>query len=500
MKATISMRAALADKNLLGAVLAGDSWSLWRTMVIAIMGEKLKPDELSAFQAVTGRDTPPPARVEEALFVVGRRGGKDRAISVLAAYLAGLVDWSKILAKGERGVLPIVAPDQRQSKIQRDYVEGVFDASPILSKLVVNRTSDALELSNGISVEVRAANFRRLRGVTAVGVIASEAAFWHSDETSSNADTEILGSLRPTLATTRGPMIIITSPYARRGEVWSLYRRHFGPAGDPLVLVAQGATRQFNPTLAQSVIDRALERDHAAASAEYLAQFRTDLAGFISRELVEGAVDRGVHVRPPMADVAYYAFADPSGGMHDSFTVSIGHAEGDRVVLDCLFERKPPFNPSEVVAEIVELLRGYRITQVTGDKYAAMWVIEAFQKCGMSYLQSERDRSAIYLDALPLFTSGRVSLIDNQRCVSQFAALERRTSSVGKDKVDHGPGGADDLCNSAAGALVGCLAPREYFREFFWTGVPLLGGPGDSGGSDNYRHPYATPNLYEGLF
>jgi hypothetical protein len=32
--------------------------------------------------------------------------------------------------------------------------------------------------------------------------------------------------------------------------------------------------------------------------------------------------------------------------------------------------------------------------------------------------------------------------------------LERRTSPIGKDRVDHGPGGHDDLCNSAAGALV----------------------------------------------
>jgi hypothetical protein len=35
-------------------------------------------------------------------------------------------------------------------------------------------------------------------------VIADEAAFWHTDEFSSNADTEILNAVRPGLATTRG--------------------------------------------------------------------------------------------------------------------------------------------------------------------------------------------------------------------------------------------------------------------------------------------------------
>jgi hypothetical protein len=89
--------------------------------------------------------------------------------------------------------------------------------------------------------------------------------------------------------------------------------------------------------------------------------------------------------------------------------------------------------------------------------------VEAFRKCGTKYIQSERDRSAIYLDCLPLFTAGRVHLIDNARIVSQFASLERRTSSVGKDKIDHGPNGHDDACNSAAGALVLAASKKAPF-------------------------------------
>ena len=75
-------------------------------------------------------------------------------------------------------------------------------------------------------------------------VIATEAAFWYSDE-SSNPDAEIPNAARPTLATTGGPLIIITSPYARRGETWSIYRRHYGPDGDPLVLGGAGRQPRF---------------------------------------------------------------------------------------------------------------------------------------------------------------------------------------------------------------------------------------------------------------
>src|SRR5262245_14252147 len=44
-----------------------------------------------------------------------------------------------------------------------------------------------------------------------------------------------------------GGVIVISSPYARRSALWETYRRHHGPDGDPAILVAQGATRDFNP-------------------------------------------------------------------------------------------------------------------------------------------------------------------------------------------------------------------------------------------------------------
>lgn len=105
---------------------------------------------------------------------------------------------------------------------------------------MTRQSSDTLVLNNRINIEVRAASFRRLRGPTYVAVIADEAAFWHNDEVSANPDNEILAAVRPGLATTPGPLIIASSPYARRGALWDTYRRHYGSQGDPLILVAQG--------------------------------------------------------------------------------------------------------------------------------------------------------------------------------------------------------------------------------------------------------------------
>jgi hypothetical protein len=49
---------------------------------------------------------------------------------------------------------------------------------------------------------------------------------------------------------------------------------------------------------------------------------------------------------------------------------------------------------------------------------AAQWVVQAFRKCGINYQYSDRDRSSIYLDALPLFTTGFARLLDNKRLIA----------------------------------------------------------------------------------
>lgn len=294
---SVTLRRALEDPELLGAALAGPSWHEWLSLLLAAMGEPLEPDELETFKRFTGRSIPPSERVDELWCCVGRRGGKSRAMSTLAVYLAGLCDYSDKLAQGERGVVLLLAPDMKQAKVLLDYAEGTLESTPLLKQLLTSRTAETLTLSTGISLEVRSASFRRIRGVTCTAVLADECAFWLSDE-SANPDVESLNAARPALATTQGPLIAISSSYARRGALWETYKRHYGPNGDPMILVAQGATRDFNSDLPQSIIDRAMERDAAAASAEYMAQFRTDVESFITREAVEACVKERLFERP----------------------------------------------------------------------------------------------------------------------------------------------------------------------------------------------------------
>jgi hypothetical protein len=101
MKPMVALRQALADPQLLGGMLTGDSWFGWRTLLIAMMGEPLLDAERETFTKLTGRQREPLQRIEEFVGVVGRRGGKSRASAVLATYIGGLCDHP--LVPGERG-------------------------------------------------------------------------------------------------------------------------------------------------------------------------------------------------------------------------------------------------------------------------------------------------------------------------------------------------------------------------------------------------------------
>lgn len=480
MRPTVSLRKALADKGLLGNVLDGDSWAAWRILMIAAMGEALSDDERVLFKQLTGREREPGERIEEAAFVVGRRGGKSRAMATLATYIGGLCHHD--LAAGERGLLLCIAPDQRQAAITLDYCAAAFEASPVLAQLIANRTSDALILTNGVSVEVRAASFRRLRGPTYIAVIADEAAFWYSDEFSANADSEILNAVRPGLATTGGPLIIASSPYARRGVLWDIHRRHYGPDGDPLILVAQGASRDFNPSLKQAVVDRAMERDPASAAAEYMAQFRTDIEFFVNREAVEACVALDIRERAPQSGLRYSGFVDPSGGSQDSFTLAVAHRDSDAAaVLDAVREVRPPFSPESVVAEFAATLRSYRVTKVSGDRYAGEWPREQFRKFGITYEVAAKPKSDLFRDLLPMLNSRKVELLDHPKLIAQLSGLERRTARSGRNSIDHAPGAHDDVANACAGALLAALNAHKR-RTFF-------GSYGYGGGRITWRDP-----------
>jgi hypothetical protein len=78
-------------------------------------------------------------------------------------------------------------------------------------------------------IAVRAASFRSVRDLTCVAAVADEIAFWQGEDGSANPDVEILRAVRSTLLTTHRPLIAISSLYARKGQLWTTFKRDYGP-------------------------------------------------------------------------------------------------------------------------------------------------------------------------------------------------------------------------------------------------------------------------------
>ena len=443
---------ALDDPALFQPWFAGPSWGPWRAVLKAACGHWLDDDELTLFRQVAQRD-PPSRRVRELWIVAGRRAGKDSIASAIAAHAAGFVDYGHVLRPGELASVLCLAVDKLQAKIVLRYAKAFFERIPMLAELVTRETADGLDISTNAELSVIASNFRAVRGRSIALAILDECAYWR-DETSASPDVETYTALLPGLVTVPDSMLIgMSSPYRKAGLLYTKWQDHFGMPHDD-VLVIQAASRVLNPTLPQRVIDDAMARDPASARAEWLAEWRDDIAAFVPREIVEAAVDWGIVARPPIPNVEYVGFADAASGTGgDSFGAAIAHAEGERIVVDVAHELRPPFNPQTAIAEVAAIFSRYRINNVTGDRWAPGFVAEGFARAGLKYTYSERDRSDIYLEALPWLISGNVRLLDNARLVHQLASLERRTTPSGRDRVDHPRGQAnhDDISNAVAG-------------------------------------------------
>jgi hypothetical protein len=218
------------EPRLLGAAL-GDmaSWATWLVVLRAAFGLPLDAAELEVFARVAGSRSAPTRRVRELWAVVGRRAGKSRVSAALAVFSALFVRHK--LAAGEVGTVLVLAASRDQAKTIFNYARGFLEASPLLAREVVSSGVHEIALRNGTMIAVHSNSFRTVRGRTLVACIMDEVSFWR-DETSATPDVETYRAVLPSLATTNGMLVGISTPYRRMGLLHAKHRDHFGQDGD----------------------------------------------------------------------------------------------------------------------------------------------------------------------------------------------------------------------------------------------------------------------------
>ncbi len=454
MKAKPSIIEFVTDPQLLGLALS----EAQETLLRAIYGLPLSEAQKNLWHACTDREIYPGKPFSEVTVTAGARAGKDSRIAApIVVYEAVFGRHERHLSRGERGMIPLVAQDRRAASIAFGYVKDYLTHSPLLSGMVANVLSTEIELTNGITVACFPCTLRSLRGWSIPVGVMDELGFYRL-EGQADSDAEIQASLRRGQLSFPAPKLVkVSTPYMKSGVLWEDFSKYYGQ-DSPDLLVWKASSALMNPTLRGSRLEQVKRLDPLRFSREYEAEFSDDLSSFLPFEWISDAVMVGRRELPPREGVWYYAAVDPSGGGADAFTFSIVHVEGDSdeplVAQDVLrgWSRRGGESPElvGVVQEIAGTCKQYRCHTVTGDRYAAGWVRQSFRAEGITYVESKLTKAEAYLEALALFSQGRIEILDHPQLIRELQCLERRTRAGGKDIVDHPRGGHDDYANVTA--------------------------------------------------
>jgi hypothetical protein len=180
---------------------------------------------------------------------------------------------------------------------------------------------------------------------------------------------------------------------------------------------------------------------------------------FFDQGAVLAAVVERRRALPPEDGVTYWAFVDMSGGSSDDAVLSIAHKVEKRVVVD-LVEKQAggvPFDPRRAIEKFCDILKRYRVTRVTGDRYAGETFRLDFQGRGVTYYCSELTTSELYEQMEPRVNAGEVELPDLPVLTEQLLTLVMKGA-----KVTHEAGGHDDWANACAGAVQAAAKSSKY--------------------------------------
>ncbi len=476
----------VTDPQLLGLSLSPAQ----RTLLKSIYGRPLDEEEFSLFTACTGRQSYPGHAFSEVTALAGARAGKDSRIAApIVLFEAIFGGHERHLARGERGMIPLVAQDQRAAGIAFGYIRDYVTGSPLLASLIDDVKASEIILTNGITIACFPCTVKSLRGWSIPAAVLDELGFFRL-EGQVDSDVEVQASIRRGMIAfqTRTKLVKISTPYMKSGVLYDDFKRAFGQ-DDPDLLVWRASSLLMNPTtITTKRLDQERRLDPVRFAREYEAEFAEDLAALLASAWIDAAVRPGVFERwPPVEGVRYVCAVDLALGGGDASTQCIGHVEGTgeaaRFVQDLgrawVRPRDGRMDMEGMVREIAANAKRYRCrdardktkTVVTGDRVGLELYVQAFERAGVTYRHphfkdpaSDRgelvyfDRSRLYLEMVPLFAAGLIDVLDIPEQTRELRALERSKRSGGADRVDASRGGHEDRANSLALAAVAALA------------------------------------------
>lgn len=309
---------AIRHEELFKPYLAVDgklsSWNHWKLCLDCLYGRPVKPKYQSLITRCTGRTIAqlPKEGFRTALLLVGRRGGKSKIAGLIAAYEAVLSGREKKLSKGEMGLVSVVSISKLQAGIVKQYIRAAL-SSPSLEDEIIQEDAWGFRLRNGVRIQVLVGDFRSVRGFTQICVVVDEVCWLGTNEESVvKNDRELITAIRPSLLTTKGKLVCISTKYSKKGWAFSTWKKGFAN-DNGRTLVFDADTRTMNPTVSEQDIADAIAEDPVRGRSEFLNLWREDICAYLPLEVIESVVVSGRYELLPKSGIRYSAFVDVSG-------------------------------------------------------------------------------------------------------------------------------------------------------------------------------------------
>lgn len=393
----------------------------------------------------------------------GRRTGASSIIGPRVAVAAMLTIGATMkLPPGEVAELAFVSV-KRGEAYQR-----LRNLETILATLGVpfTRRGDAVELRELPFVfQVRTASARTEVGPTICFLWCDEVSRWRDDDTGSNPAREVLGAMKPALATVRNAYIfLVSSPLSSTDFHAKEYDR--GEAdGDQCVdcFATWEAT-----TLLTEADTRALETDPRVWAREYAAQPQASISAAFP-DGIDHIVSVGVGQRPYVAGVQYAVALDAGGASRtgkSQTVVTVGHVElrqsepGGAVLRTLVIDRVRVLRPTflrpvkfrDIVGAVVEVCRAYHVTTATADIHLFAALEPELQQSGIRLAQSSMalpEQAKRSETLVSMVQSGSIDLPDDAELKKQMSecVLRERGSHFIITKPDRS-GARDDIVDT----------------------------------------------------
>jgi hypothetical protein len=319
----------------------------------------------------------------------GRRAGKSSSLCRVAVVEA--LYGEHIIPPGDQGVVGIVSVSRDEAGQRLKTIKEILD---VLGVKYRPAGEGAIELEHKrITFKVFSASISGVVGGTWVLGICDELARWRDADSGANPATQVLASLRPTMATQPNAKLFLSSSPLGTSDA---HADAFAKGDTQRQATAYCPTWIGNPFVSESETHE-LEEDDELWKREYQAiPVEGSEQSIFSSAILLSCTRKHSPVLPPESNSRYAAAIDP-GTRGNAFTLAIASEDNGNSRIALLREwrgrKSAPLDPGVVLREIASILGPYGLREAWTDGYGTDFIKALARQYGL-HLREETQSAA----------------------------------------------------------------------------------------------------------